>query len=212
MIEAPVRTINIGYGDAAIARTVEQMKQIIQRSLGQARVRQKAEELTAGVPDNDVVGEARAVYEFVRSQMRYTKDPRGLEYIQTPDHLLQVYEQKHRMSGDCDEKTVLGLSLLKNLGHPVAIKAVSFNGNGQFTHVYGLVRLNGQWVPFDATRPDQELGWEAPGITRVYEAEVDEQDLVSGLGQVELSTALTMAMGIVIGNVVLQWISALWKK
>lgn len=164
----------IGTGDSAIYNTVSKMKQIIQVSSKNPYIREWVKNIIAGVPVNDKRGEAEAIFQFVQNNVRYTKDPYGWEYIQTPPVLLEsIREYKEGKSdrpiGDCDDMTVLSLSLLKSIGFPVAIKVVSFRPDKRFGHVYGLVKIGDEWIPFDTVRPDKYMGWEAPGITRVME-------------------------------------------
>lgn len=70
---------------------------------------------------------------------------------------------------NCDDMTVLSLSLMKSVGFPVVIKTVGYNG--RFSHVYGMVHVNGKWIVTDTVRPDKWFGWEAPGVTRVMEVQ-----------------------------------------
>lgn len=177
MSEIPYSEEFIGYGDQAIYNTVDKMKQIISSSSKNPYVREWAKKILSNVQVEDKRGEVEAVHNFVRDNVRYTKDPKGFEYIQTPPVLLEdirMYEQRKgdRPAGDCDDMAVLSLSLLKSIGFPVAIKVVSFASHKRFGHVYGLVQIHGEWVPIDTVRPDKYLGWEAEGRTRVMEVEV----------------------------------------
>ena len=199
MRHPPVRYSEIGKGDPAIFMTVSEMAKLINRSLGNQFVRQKAERLIREVTPNDMNQEAERIYEFVRDGVRFTKDPRGLEYVQSPSHILNVLKKEGKAYGDCDDKTVLGLALLKNVGHQVAIRTTSYKPDGRFTHVYGLVKLNDQWVPFDATRPDRWLGWEANGVTRAKEYRLDGP---GGLGDINWDTVIEEAIGSTVGAVV----------
>ena len=178
MPKTPVQYITTDHGDAGIDQTVQAMIRLIRASLGNQAVRQQAEKIISNAAQNDMEDEAEQIYNYVRDYVRFTKDPQGLEYVQTPAHMIQVIEQEGKAYGDCDDKTVLGLALLKNTGHQVAIKTTSYNPNGKFSHVYGLVKLHGEWIPFDATRPDKWLGWEAGNIVRAEEYALDgSQDL-----------------------------------
>ena len=165
---------NIGTGDTAIYRTVDKMKNIIKESSRNPYVREWAKEIVARVEVNNKKAEAKAIFYFVRDNVRYTRDPLGFEYLQTPPVLLEdirLYQsgKGNRPVGDCDDMTLLSLSLLKSIGFEVAIKVVSFRENKQFGHVYGLVKIGYDWVPFDCVRPDQDMGWESAGHTRVME-------------------------------------------
>lgn len=164
----------IGSGDTAIYRTVDKMKSIIINSSKNTYVREWAKNVVARVEVNNKKAEARAIFDFVRDNVRYTRDPLGFEYLQTPPTVLEdirLYKEGkgERPVGDCDDMTLLSLSLLKSIGFEVAIKVVSFSNGKKFSHVYGLVKIGYEWVPFDCVRPDQEMGWESQGHTRVLE-------------------------------------------
>lgn len=171
-----VRREYIGFGDAAIYSTVGRMKSIINESASNPEIREWARKILANVAVNDKMGEARAIHDFVRDHVRYTRDPHGFEYIQTPPVLLSGIREylegrSARPIGDCDDMTVLSLSLLKSVGFPVVIKVVGFHSDisGRFSHVYGLVNVNGRWIPVDCVRPDKGLGWESSDHRRVLE-------------------------------------------
>lgn len=164
----------IGSGDEAIYNTVTKMKNIINVSSRNPYVREWAGNIVARVEVNNKSGEAEAIYNFVRDNGRYTKDPLGFEYIQTPPTVLESIGQYLNGKGDrpivdCDDMTVLSLSLLKSIGFPVAIKVVSFKSDFKFGHVYGLVQIGSDWIPFDCVRPDASIGWESKGHTRAME-------------------------------------------
>ncbi len=168
----------IGFGDDAIYNTVYKMRDIINISARNPYVRKWAQKILGAVKVNDKMGEAKAIFNFVRDNVRYTRDPKGFEYIQTPPLLLEdigLYQkgQGERPIGDCDDMTVLGLSLLKSIGFPVMIKVVGFDPKKmKYSHVYGIVNVQGKWIPFDAVRPNSYLGWEAPNIVRAAEFKV----------------------------------------
>lgn len=167
----------IGFGDAAIYNTVGRMKYIINESVKNPVVREWARKILSGVAVNDKVGEAKAIYEFVRDNVRYTRDPYGVEYIQTPPVILAgigeyLKGKSDRPIGDCDDMTVLVLSLLKSVGFPVMIKVVGFRGSNKYSHVYGVVGIGDRWIPVDCVRPDKGFGWESYGHSRVMEVSV----------------------------------------
>ena len=102
----------IGSGDTAIYNTVTKMKSIIVQSSKNPLIREWAGHVISRVEVNDKRNEARAVFNFVRDNVRYTRDPLGFEYIQTPPVLLEsigqyLKGQGDRPSGDCDDMTVL---------------------------------------------------------------------------------------------------------
>ena len=174
MAAVPQSETYIGTGDQAIRNTVAKMKDIIQQSSKNPYVREWARKIVARVKVNDKPGEAEAVFNFVRDHVRYTRDPLGFEYVQTPPVVLEDIRlftegRGDRPAGDCDDMTILSLSLLKSIGFNVAIKVVSFHNHKKFSHVYGLAQIGYDWVPFDCVRPDQHMGWESTGHTRAME-------------------------------------------
>ena len=177
-LDAPVSHETIGTGEAAIFRTVDRMRNIIHSSSGNPYIRDWAKRALGQTMVNDKWGEASAIHNFVRDNIRYTKDPKGIEFIVTPPVLLAGIgkylsgESYYRPIGDCDDMTVLSLSLMKSIGFETAIVVASFNEKGQFSHVYGYVKVDDEWVPTDSVRPDSYLGWEAPRITRKVETMV----------------------------------------
>lgn len=174
MAAVPQSQEYIGAGDAAIYNTVSKMKDIISQSSKNPYVREWARSIVSRVAVNNKKGEAESVFAFVRDNVRYTRDPAGFEYMQTPPVMLEdirMYQEGKgdRPAGDCDDMTLLSLSLLKSIGFNVAIKVVSFHNHRKFSHVYGLVQIGHDWVPFDCVRPDSYMGWEAKGLTRAME-------------------------------------------
>jgi hypothetical protein len=174
MAAVPKTEEYIGTGDTAIFRTVDKMKSIIIQSSKNPYVREWAKNIVARVEVNNKKGEAANIFGFVRDNVRYTRDPLGFEYLQTPPVLLEdirLYQagKGDRPVGDCDDMTLLSLSLLKSIGFSVAIKVVSFSSNKSFSHVYGMVKIGYDWVPFDCVRPEKDIGWESSGHTRVME-------------------------------------------
>lgn len=174
MSAVPRKEEYIGTGDTAIYNTVTKMKGIISDSSKNIYVREWAKKIVARVEVNNKKAEVEAIYNFVRDHVRYTKDPLGFEYLQTPPVLLEdirlnIEGRGDRPVGDCDDMTLLSLSLLKAIGYQTAIKVVSFAPSKQFGHVYGMVKLGYDWVAVDCVRPDQSFGWESKGHTRVME-------------------------------------------
>ena len=102
--------------------------------------------------------------------------PKSVEYIgKHRVYDIEVVDTHNFVSSNgmivhnCDDMTLLSLSLLKSIGFNVAIKVVSFTESKRFGHVYGLVQIGYDWVPIDCVRPEKHLGWESSGHTRAME-------------------------------------------
>lgn len=168
----PMEFIELGEGEVAIENTVKKIKQIINRASRNPYVRKWAEHIVRNVPQTKYVQELIAIQHFVRDNMRYTRDPRGMEYVQTPVHLLSLIERGQLPQGDCDDKTTLSLSLAKSIGFPVALRVTGYKPNRKFKHVYGMVRVKvgkiQKWIPMETVKRNRELGWESPNATRMW--------------------------------------------
>lgn len=120
-------------------------------------IRAFAEDLIRGVPEKDAVGEVRAVFEWVRDNIRYTQDIRDVETIKSPDAVI------YSGMGDCDDKALLVSTLLETIGFPTRFVAVALNEPGVFEHVYTEVKLGTVWITLDSIMP-YPMGWKPSGV------------------------------------------------
>lgn len=162
----PWNVEHIGYGDEAIYRTVDRIQEQVHQGSKHPYVREWARAILGNVQPYDKWGEAEAIYNFVRDNFRYTRDPLGWEYVQTPPHLLHGVKQymegkASRPITDCDDMVTVGLALAKSVGFPTGVQVASYRPDRRFQHIYGLVNVEGQWVPFDAIRPEWGFGMTA---------------------------------------------------
>jgi len=123
-------------------------------------IREVALSIVRGLQQKNWTGEVRALHEFVRDQIRYVRDPVGLELVATPEKVLE-YRQ-----GDCDDKSTLLAALLESLGHPARFVAVGIRG-GPFSHVLVESKIGASWVPLE-TILDKPAGWYPPDVTSRY--------------------------------------------
>jgi hypothetical protein len=164
----PVKTVFLGYGNSTVSEnTVNRMKEIIVTSGKNLYIRKWAERILqeASVPPRDSMGEVAAIYYFVRDHFRYTHDLRDAEFIQTPPYVLSQLESGKIPMLDCDDFTIVGLSLLRSIGYNTKIRIAGYRPDKKFTHVYGMVAVKGQWIPFDAIIKSKPFGWEGDGAT-----------------------------------------------
>lgn len=151
-----VRTLQIPEGDAGTAATIAAMRQLIDEGKKDPVVYELARSILrkARVAAFDLAGEARAIYESVRRNLRFTRDIRGKETLHSARELVRL-----RM-GDCDDYTILMCSLLESVGLRTHITTVATDERdpGTFTHVFPEVYLNGRWVAVDAARKKPAFG------------------------------------------------------
>lgn len=170
MIEAPVKHEFLGFGKITVPKnTALKMREIIKKASINEYVRKWAERIVEDVEDRDEVGEAEVIFNFVQTNTRYGHDPRGTEYIQTPHYILKQIEVGMKPTNDCDDSTTLSLSLLRSLGFKTKIRVTGYRSDGRFSHVYGLVVINGKWVPYDCVNKKFKVGWQAPNPKRIMD-------------------------------------------
>lgn len=133
-------------GAAGVRHTLYLMRALVQRGKTNWLVRQRAQSLVQGLPQQDYAAEVRALHAFVRDHIRYVRDVRGVETLHSADKVLEL------RGGDCDDKAILLASMLESIGHATRFKAVGF-APGKYSHVFVEVQLNGKWVPLETTRP-----------------------------------------------------------
>jgi transglutaminase-like putative cysteine protease len=143
-------------GPAGIRQTLNIMRQFVKAGKLNYRFRQLALSLVKRNGQKDWFGEIRDLQHFVRDNIRYIKDIRGVETVATPDITLDMGQ------GDCDDKSVLLATLLESIGHPTRFVAVSFRP-GQFAHVFVETKVGQQWIPLETTEP-VEPGWYPKGV------------------------------------------------
>jgi hypothetical protein len=156
-LTAPVvyrRLIPKGY--QGTKRTLEHMSQLIRAGTRDFHVRQKAIDilLERKVRPKDYLGEIKALFEWVQSNIRYTRDPFRVELLHSPRRMLEL------RAGDCDDISVVLAAMLEALGHPTRLVLVGPNPLRPllFSHVYIEVCCRGRWIALDATMPFP-MGW-----------------------------------------------------
>lgn len=97
----------------------------------------------------------RNIWNFLRTCVRYQKDPDGVQYIKLPGRLLA---DGH---GDCKSFSLFTGAILKALGIPFSFRYASYSDDPTPTHVYTVARTEaGREVVVDGVYP--RYGVEAP--------------------------------------------------
>ncbi len=163
----------LGFGQVITSNTLQKMKRIVNDSIRNYYVRRWAEKMVENTPeDGSDTTRVHAIYDYLATYTRYLKDPWGLELLKTPLVSLQLLDIGETPSLDCDDLTILAMSLLKSIGFRVGFRATSYRPDKKFSHVYGLVKIKGiGWVPFDLVKKPG-VGFEPPAPTNIYDMEV----------------------------------------
>ena len=154
-------------GFFATARNIDEKVQLVKRQIQKsvstpqkiANLRKIVGEILAQTPcrQKDYKCYLKHILEWVRANIKYVRDPEGLDTFQTAQRTLELG------IADCDDFTILIASMLIVIGIPVLLKIVSTDGI-TYSHIYPLAGLPPQepteWIAMDATVP-KPLGYEA---------------------------------------------------
>lgn len=169
----------IPAGLAGVRATLKLMVQYVRAYRVDVDVRELAMGLIANCPPRNLRCEYTQIQHWVRDHIRYTRDVRDVETLQTPKATLRIRQ------GDCDDQAVLLASMLESIGARTRFEALGVRGGG-YEHVITAVQAGvsrathePQWVPLEtiiATDPRTgesiEPGWIPPDTTRVMLAHV----------------------------------------
>ena len=159
----PATLMSIPSGVLGVIRTLSMMRAVTHRGRKSVPIRQLAVELVADLPSKDYGAEIQRLHAWVRDRIRYVRDVREVETIQTPERTLA------NGAGDCDDKSVLLASLLEAIGHHARFTAIGF-GRG-YVHVLPEVLVGRHWVPLEVTE-HVPPGWLPEGIVEKKSLEV----------------------------------------
>ena len=154
---------HIPKGYAGTRATVGYIIQLIKDGAKDFCVRQTAIDVLIEnkVPAKNYLDEIRTLFEWVKQNIRYTRDIHRVELLHTARRMLDL------RAGDCDDMTILLSAMLKAIGHPIRIVLVGFNPRKPmlFTHIYLEAFCKGRWIPLDATT-SHPIGWSPPATTK----------------------------------------------
>lgn len=99
------------------------MSKYIRKGQYDVRIRMLTEKIVSGLHSNDYLSEYAAVLNWVRSNIRYTRDPRNIEQLKEAHVVLAT------RSADCDDMAILLGAMLGQIGAQLRLVAGAF-GNG----------------------------------------------------------------------------------
>lgn len=144
-------------GDAGVAETVREMYRLVDAGVKDPVVNRYAIEIIRACPQYNPVAETRCIFEHVLENFRYVQHPVGPHGEK--QRLMPVREILTLQAGDCPIFSELLATLLSSVGYETRFVTVASDGAdpAQFNHIYVEAFVLGQWVAFDAARPDAEF-------------------------------------------------------
>ncbi len=145
---------------------------------------------------------ARSLFRSVARNIRFQKDPIGIESVQSPTATLAIG------AGDCDDHSGLVAGLAMAVGIPARFRVVG-HSDDELVHIWPELFARGKWWPADTTEPQRGFGWRPARfpIERVYnmngETTTMAESATSQVTKSEVETAVKAG--------VTQKLSASWR-
>lgn len=169
-----IRIYRVPKGRRGTLVTARLIAQMIREGAKDFYVRQKAIQIFRAyqVRPKDRFGEVSALFDFVRRNIRYTRDIFRVELLHSARRMLEL------RAGDCDDMTILLGSMLVATGHPVRLILAGFRRDKPhaYSHIYPEVNVRGRWIAIDAT-VDHPMGWAPPAIWKCV-CEIQKEDIL----------------------------------
>ena len=109
-------------------------------------------EIEGQMANHDEKLHADSVFSLALRYIKFVRDPRGAEYVQSPYRMLRMFCQTGEMYGDCDDHVLLVNSLLNSLGFKTKVVLVTVGEATEYNHVISKVFFSttNKWIYFDA--------------------------------------------------------------
>lgn len=165
-----VNSQNFSGGKKGNYQTVNAMKTVARKYSGHPLIRKLAVNILNhyDVKSHNHVDEAKAIGEYIQKNVRYVKDPNGIEYLTEPSLMIKEM-QKGESRGDCDDMACLIATLLLSVGIQPYYAIVRYKGKtGGYNHIYVTVyetnyrEKERTRVVLDAIVKDKRMGYEVP--------------------------------------------------
>lgn len=165
MTRPEVALESIPSGFAGTKHTVEHVRELVRAGAKDFYVRQTAIDvlMERGVPSKDYLGEIEALFEWVRANVRYTRDPFRVETLHSARRMLEL------RAGDCDDMTILLGAMLESIGHPIRLVLAGPDRRRPrlFSHIYLQANHKGKWISLDPTMR-HPMGWAPTSLSKVF--------------------------------------------
>jgi antitoxin (DNA-binding transcriptional repressor) of toxin-antitoxin stability system len=139
--------------------TIRRLYELIDKAKTDPKFQELVYSITKGLPSKDYRGELAAILRWAKKNIRYTRDPYGVELVQ------DVWATLSRERADCDDFDVLVGAMVEVMGAPVRLVTVSTRQDKEPVHTYPAANVGGKWIALDATVPSSSPGWEPRRIT-----------------------------------------------
>lgn len=175
-----ISELKVPNGYHGIKKTIREMWRLVNNTTKDWEMISISSAIISKVKPKDYTGEANALFNWVRDNIRYTRDPHGMELIECPYLILE------RKAGDCDGHAILLASLAQAVGIPARFKTVLTDLDksesekyvmigelpNRYNHIYAQLYLYNpetlkyEWYSADTTEEKSYLGWDPPDVLK----------------------------------------------
>lgn len=155
--------------------TVKKMQEIARARSGHPAIRELAKNICLyyKVPSMWYLDEAKAIGNYVQSNVRYLRDANGIEQLHDPVTLVDQIV-RGVASADCDDMALLTATLLLSIGHSPYFRCVRYRSKKKrdpYNHIYVVLceKNMGDQRPrrlsIDAIIKNKPIGYEVPHMS-----------------------------------------------
>ena len=155
--DGKMKTTLRSHATMPIETRIATIQKLVHKSVQDPEMRKLALKATAHCPERDKMCEAKAVYDFVKSRVRYTGDIGPIKHPDGQVEGIDLYQSARRTlefgGGDCDDNSILVATLLAQNGHQPVLRVVKTRGAPDWEHIFAGSLIDGKFVPVDTTMP-----------------------------------------------------------
>ena len=157
--------------DMPIEERVASIQALVHKSVQDPEMRKLALKITAHCPERDGECEARAVYDYVKANVRYTGDVAPIKFPSGQVEGIDLYQSARRTlefkGGDCDDQSGVVATLLSLNGITARLRVMKEDKNEDFSHIFPVAGLPKNdpttWFALDTTLPGTDnFGTQVP--------------------------------------------------
>lgn len=138
-------------GDAGTYATLQRMQDLVDQALTDPWAVSHAKRILSPA-SRDAEDIVAAIEDVLTARIRYQDDPIFVEFLQSPEQLLDQMMARGSARGDCDDVALFAAFLGAVYGLRYRLRAVGFGDHEPYAHVYTLLYGDGQWFTLDVTR------------------------------------------------------------
>lgn len=158
-----------------IEERIASIQKMVEKSVMDPEMTKLAMKITQNCPERDGKCEAKAIYKWVKKNIRYTGDIAPIKMSDGQTEGIDRYASARKTieygGADCDDSVTVIATLASVIGLTTRLRVTKEDPSGDFSHIYPVIGLPkfapDSWVAVDATLPgSMSFGVEAPGYDK----------------------------------------------